>query len=99
LKSQQGIDMLERVRTICGSWPEVEELVDGFGHNVFKVKGKSFVIMGENEGPPGLSFKSDKNNNICFSKRAAMSKRRISDITDGFRLIKRQLPIGTRWLV
>ena len=60
MKSKQGLDMLDRVRAICTSLPEVEELIDGFGHNVFKVRGKSFVIMGENDGPPGLSFKSDK---------------------------------------
>jgi len=60
MKSALGLDMLERVRNICKPLPEVEELIDGFGHNVFKVKGKSFVIMGENDGRPGLSFKSDK---------------------------------------
>lgn len=74
MKSQQGINMLDRVRTICGSWPEVEELVDGFGHNVFKVKGKSFVIMGENEGPPGLSFKSDKEHQYLLLQKGGYVK-------------------------
>ena len=31
IKSAKGIEVLERVRQICGSWPEVEEVIDGFG--------------------------------------------------------------------
>jgi len=62
MKSAQGLEMLERIRLICKPLPEVEELVDGHGHDVFKVKGKSFVILGENnsEGTPTLCIKSDK---------------------------------------
>lgn len=60
MKSKQVLDMLERVRRLCAPLPEVEEIIDGFGHNVLKVKGKSFVIMGENGDAAGLSFKSDK---------------------------------------
>ncbi|AJY77852.1 MmcQ/YjbR family DNA-binding protein [Paenibacillus beijingensis] len=62
IKSEQGLCMLEQVRLICGSLPETEEIIDGFGHTTFKVKGKSFIIMGENEDGPGLSFKSDREN-------------------------------------
>lgn len=57
--SEQGHEMLENVRRICSVLPEVEEIIDGFGHTTFKVRGKSFIIMGENEEGPGLSFKSD----------------------------------------
>ncbi|UJF33534.1 MmcQ/YjbR family DNA-binding protein [Paenibacillus hexagrammi] len=60
MQSKQGLDMLERVRRIVETLPETEELIDGFGHTVMKVKGKTFVMMGENDGTPGLSFKSDK---------------------------------------
>jgi predicted DNA-binding protein (MmcQ/YjbR family) len=60
MKSKQGIEMLENVRRICRELPEVEEMIDGFGHTTFKVKGKSFIIMGENEEGAGLSFKSDR---------------------------------------
>ncbi|WP_224768148.1 MmcQ/YjbR family DNA-binding protein [Metabacillus idriensis] len=52
--------MLEKVRTICLALPEVVELIDGFGHNTFKINGKSFVISGESEKGFGLSFKSDR---------------------------------------
>lgn len=62
LKSEQGMAMLEQARRICASLPETEEIVDGFGHTTFKVRGKSFLIMGENEAGPGLSFKSDREN-------------------------------------
>ena len=60
IKSAQGMEVLTRVRQICGSWPEVEEIIDGFGHTTFKVNGKSFIIMGENEGNASLSFKSNR---------------------------------------
>lgn len=46
MKSKRGLDMLERVRAICASLPEVEEIVDGFGHDVMKVRGKTFIMMG-----------------------------------------------------
>lgn len=60
MTSPEGLAMLERVRRICGTLPEVDEIIDGFGHNTFKVRGKSFVIMGEHGKVPGLSFKSDR---------------------------------------
>jgi predicted DNA-binding protein (MmcQ/YjbR family) len=62
MKSQQGMEMLDNVRRICAPFPEVEETIDGFGHTTFKVRGKSFIMMGENEAAPGLSFKSDREN-------------------------------------
>jgi predicted DNA-binding protein (MmcQ/YjbR family) len=62
IKSKQGIGMLDHVRRICGSLPEVVEIIDGFGHTTFKVNGKSFIIMGENEDGAVLSFKSDREN-------------------------------------
>ncbi len=62
MRSIEGAAALERVRGICLQWPEAEEIVDGFGHNTFKVNGKSFVIMGEDErdGTIWISFKSDR---------------------------------------
>ena len=63
MKTKQGLEMLNHVRRICGSLPETEEIIDGFGHTVFKVKGKSFVSLGESEaGEAGMSFKSDREN-------------------------------------
>lgn len=74
MKSAQGVDMLERVRNICRPLPEVEELIDGFGHHVFKVKGKSFVMMGENDGVPGLSIKSDKEQQYLLLQKGGYVK-------------------------
>lgn len=52
--------MLDNVRKICLALPEAVELIDGFGHNTFKINGKSFVISGESERGFRLSFKSDR---------------------------------------
>jgi predicted DNA-binding protein (MmcQ/YjbR family) len=61
-QSTQWVEMLDNVRHICEPFPEVEEVIDGFGHTTFKVKGKSFIILGETEDSTSLSFKSDKEN-------------------------------------
>jgi predicted DNA-binding protein (MmcQ/YjbR family) len=60
IRSGAGLVLLDQVRRECAAFPEAEEGVDGFGHTNFKVRGKSFIIMGETDGIPGLSFKSDK---------------------------------------
>jgi predicted DNA-binding protein (MmcQ/YjbR family) len=59
-RSEAGLALVEQVRRECAAYPEAEEGVDGFGHTNFKVRGKSFIIMGETDGLPGLSFKSDR---------------------------------------
>jgi len=53
-------DSLVRLRKICLALPEAVEIIDGFGHNTFKINGKSFVISGESEKGFRLSFKSDR---------------------------------------
>jgi predicted DNA-binding protein (MmcQ/YjbR family) len=60
MKSLESADVLEKLREICLSMPEAIEHIDGFGHNTFKINGKSFVISGENEKGFSLSFKSDR---------------------------------------
>jgi predicted DNA-binding protein (MmcQ/YjbR family) len=60
MKSQDTAGMLENVRNICLALPEAVEHIDGFGHNTFKINGKSFVISGESEKGFSLSFKSDR---------------------------------------
>lgn len=60
MKSQETAGMLENVRNICLALPEAVELIDGFGHNTFKINGKSFVISGDNDQGFSLSFKSDR---------------------------------------
>lgn len=60
IRSDQGLAMESKVRTIVAGLPETEEIVDGFGHTVFKVNGKTFVMMGESEEGAGLSIKATK---------------------------------------
>lgn len=60
MESQVTGDMLERAREICLALPQAVEIIDGFGHNTFKINGKSFVISGESEKGFRLSFKSDR---------------------------------------
>ncbi|WP_040205306.1 MmcQ/YjbR family DNA-binding protein [Neobacillus jeddahensis] len=60
MKTQDTAGMLENVRNICLAMPEAVEVIDGFGHNTFKINGKSFVISGDGEKGFSLSFKSDR---------------------------------------
>ncbi|MGM0881453.1 MAG: hypothetical protein ACQEXQ_10510 [Bacillota bacterium] len=82
IKSKQGTEMLENVRRICSSLLEVEEIIDGFGHTTFKVKGKSFIMMGENEVGAGLSFKSDRENQEILLQQGRFIKHGISASSD-----------------
>ncbi|GGD91245.1 MmcQ/YjbR family DNA-binding protein [Paenibacillus nasutitermitis] len=74
MKSKQGMDMLERVRAICSPLPDVEEVIDGFGHNVMKVRGKTFIMMGENDGFPSLSLKSSKEEQFLLLEKGGYIK-------------------------
>ncbi|MDQ7864454.1 MmcQ/YjbR family DNA-binding protein [Peribacillus frigoritolerans] len=60
MESRDTEAMLDNVRNICLALPEAVEHIDGFGHNTFKINGKSFVISGESEKGFSLSFKSDR---------------------------------------
>lgn len=66
--------MLENVRNICLAMPEAVELIDGFGHNTFKINGKSFVISGESEKGFSLSFKSDRETQALLLQKEYFSK-------------------------
>ncbi|MEQ4484938.1 MmcQ/YjbR family DNA-binding protein [Cohnella silvisoli] len=54
--------MLRKARGTFSKLPEVEEKIDGFGHSIAQVRGKTFLMMGEGEGEagPGMSIKTDK---------------------------------------
>ncbi|MFS0890348.1 MmcQ/YjbR family DNA-binding protein [Peribacillus frigoritolerans] len=60
MESRYTEAVLDHVRNICLALPEAVEHIDGFGHNTFKINGKSFVISGESEKGFSLSFKSDR---------------------------------------
>jgi predicted DNA-binding protein (MmcQ/YjbR family) len=59
LQSADGQRLLAALRRITARLPEVEELVDGFGHTTFKVRKKSFVIAGMGENGLAVSIKAD----------------------------------------
>jgi len=51
--------MRDRLRGIVRGLPEVTIERDGFGHSTFKVRKRSFVILGDRDGIPDLAIKSD----------------------------------------
>ena len=59
LQDAEGQRLLAALREVCASLPEVQEVVDGFGHTTFKVRRKSFVIAGMGEDGGAISIKSD----------------------------------------
>ena len=60
INSQQGNELLSKVRVIANQFPEVTEAVDKFGHTSFRVKDKPFIMMGENEDGASLAIKTLK---------------------------------------
>jgi predicted DNA-binding protein (MmcQ/YjbR family) len=50
IKSRSGLAMVSRVRRTCERYLAVSEIIDGFGHTVFKVRSKSFIFISEREG-------------------------------------------------
>jgi predicted DNA-binding protein (MmcQ/YjbR family) len=59
LQSPEGQLLLAALRTVCARLPEVQEVIDGFGHTTFKVGKKSFLIAGMGEDGGAISIKSD----------------------------------------
>jgi predicted DNA-binding protein (MmcQ/YjbR family) len=59
LDSPEGERLLAVLRATVSRLPEVEEVVDGFGHTTFKVGGRSFVIAGMGESGEAVSIKTD----------------------------------------
>ncbi|MFF2459184.1 hypothetical protein [Peribacillus simplex] len=70
MKSQDTAAMLEILRNICLALPEAVEHIDGFGHNTFKINGKSFVISGEARKDSACrSSQIEKLKNYCCRTR------------------------------
>lgn len=59
IRSEPGLSAVARVREAVAEFGEVDETVDGHGHTTFRVRDKPFVILGEHEGRPSVSIKSD----------------------------------------
>lgn len=59
LQNPEGQRLLSALRRATARLPEVQEVIDGFGHTTFKVRKKSFVIAGMGEDGYAISIKSD----------------------------------------
>jgi predicted DNA-binding protein (MmcQ/YjbR family) len=59
METPEGRVLLGALRQTCARLPEVEEIIDGFGHTTFKVRKKSFVIAGMGEQGEAISIKAD----------------------------------------
>jgi predicted DNA-binding protein (MmcQ/YjbR family) len=62
-------ELVDGVREICASIPEVSQERDGFGHTVFKVRKKTFVMIGDGYGRGSISIKSDPTTQDLLVKR------------------------------
>jgi predicted DNA-binding protein (MmcQ/YjbR family) len=52
-------ELIEALQEIGSALPEVSRERDGFGHTVFKVRKKTFVMIGDGYGRGSLSIKAD----------------------------------------
>ncbi|WP_036745334.1 MmcQ/YjbR family DNA-binding protein [Paenibacillus sp. UNC451MF] len=59
ISSRKGLELVEKIRKQCSTFPEVTENIDSFGHTSFRVKDKPFVMLGEKD-QVFLSIKTDK---------------------------------------
>lgn len=69
LQNPEGQRLLAALRRVTSRLPEVEEVVDGFGHTTFKIRKKSFVIAGMGEDGGAISIKSDPTTQFYLIKR------------------------------
>jgi predicted DNA-binding protein (MmcQ/YjbR family) len=59
LDNPEGRRLLALLRELTARLPEVEEVIDGFGHTTFKVRKGSFVIAGMGTDGADVAIKSD----------------------------------------
>jgi predicted DNA-binding protein (MmcQ/YjbR family) len=68
-KSAAENRVLERLRKVCATLPEVTDTVDGHGHTTFRVGPKTLAMLGESEGRPSLGLKTDRQTQSELVKR------------------------------
>jgi predicted DNA-binding protein (MmcQ/YjbR family) len=74
LESAEGQKLLAALRVVCSRLPEVEEVVDGFGHTTFKVAKKSFVIAGMGADGGSVAIKSDPTTQAHLIRRGPYTR-------------------------
>src|SRR6476661_89971 len=69
-RSKNELELIRRVTAICKDLPQVETIIDGFGHTTFKVAKKSFVLIGGGHADEGsMSIKADRDTQEALIKR------------------------------
>jgi predicted DNA-binding protein (MmcQ/YjbR family) len=68
-KSTAEKRVLERLRKLCTTLPEVTETVDGHGHATFRVGAKTLAMLGESEDLPSLGLNTDRQTQSELVKR------------------------------
>ena len=71
LRSTAGRALRERLRSLTAGLPEVVEALDGFGHTSFRVRKRSFVILGQGGDAPSLSIKADRHTQAHLIRHTA----------------------------
>ena len=70
VRSRRELELIEKVKEICAPLPEVDVIIDGFGHTTFKVAKKSFVLVGAGHNDEGsMSIKADHDTQQALIKR------------------------------
>ena len=76
ITSKKALQILERIKKICARLPGIEQVTDGHGHETFKVKNKSIIMMGENENGFGISLKADLNMQAALIEKGPYTRAR-----------------------
>jgi predicted DNA-binding protein (MmcQ/YjbR family) len=56
---ERELELISQLEAICRELPQTTRERDGFGHTVFKVGKRTFVMIGSGHGRGSLSIKSD----------------------------------------
>jgi predicted DNA-binding protein (MmcQ/YjbR family) len=69
-RSKHELAIIAKVKKIAARLPEVDIVIDGFGHTTFKVAKKPFVMIGGgDDGRGSLSVKADPDTQAALIKR------------------------------
>jgi hypothetical protein len=73
-RTKAELAVLERLKKACGDLKEITEERDGFGHTTLKVGKKSLAILGDHDGTPVLSLKTDVDTQSALIKRGKFTR-------------------------
>jgi predicted DNA-binding protein (MmcQ/YjbR family) len=68
-RSASELALIKKMKAITKRLPEVDIIIDGFGHTTFKVAKNPFVIIGAHDGAGSLSIKADPDTQAALIKR------------------------------